>query len=167
MSATAAAPQAPPEITLETQLKFEAEIQARMPETLVKRYEMPMGIKQIKAVYMRELTSRDELDASIMADASMSKIEKSSNKLTGEAERREMVRAAIVGIVRREPLAYVHCNDRGMPFVEMDKWSAKLHTALSVYYGELNGVPMSELNEGIKGARTLGATMPPTPAIQP
>lgn len=162
--ATAAAPQAPPDVTNEDLVRFETALQTRYPGRVIKRYEMPSNVAQARAVYILELTSRDELEAAKMADAVMSQIERSSNRLAAARERTEMMRASVVGLVTRKPLGYRHVNHDGIPFVELDTWPAKATTAVAAFYGDCNGINTAELGEGIMGARTIGATTPPNPA---
>lgn len=164
----AAAPQAPPDdVTNADLVRFETALQARYPGRVIKRYEMPANISQARAVYILELTSRDELEAAKMADTLMEAIERSSNRLAAARERTEMMRVSLVGLVTRNPLGYRHVNHDGAPFMEIDNWPAKATTALAAFYGDCNGINTAELGEGIMGARTIGATAPPTSGTQP
>ncbi len=148
--------------------KFEGELQARYPGRVIQRFEMPSNVKQCRAIYLMEITSRDEIQASIFADSVMTPLEKGSIKLSSEAERRECTRASLVAIVSRsEPITYRHVNHDGIPLLEIDQWPSKAWTALQTYFNEVNGVPSKELLEGLKGARTIGAFDPPTSEIQP
>src|SRR5690348_4719935 len=127
---TAAATVLDPEVEETPQQIFERELAARFPGRLIKRYNMPTVIKQARAVYLMELTARDEVQAAIYADTLMSEVERRSVKLAAEAERRECVRQSIVGVVSRaEPVAYRHVN-KGAPFHEIDTWPAKATTCL-------------------------------------
>lgn len=143
--------------------KFERELQARYPGRVVQRFEMPSNIKQARAIYLVEITSREEIQAAIYADSAMSPLEKQSVKLTNDAERRECIRVSLVGLVpRTDAVTYRHINHDGVPFHEMDNWPSKATAALNAYFNDVNGIPTVELIEGLKGARTIGGSAPPT-----
>lgn len=147
--------------------RFSRELAQRFPHRMVRRYIMPTSVRECREVFMMEITSRDETEAAIMADATMSQIEKQSIRLSGDAERRECIRLSLVGIRRKEPEAYEHLNADGSPLAEINDWSGKAWTALQTFFGTLNGVPVEELAEGLRGAQTVGAFAPPisgTPA---
>lgn len=153
--------------------KFSRELADRLPERMIRRYKMPTAIRECREVFMMEITSRDEVEAAIMADATMSAIEKGSIRLSADAERRECIRLAIVGLGklsdRRDassPIVYTHVNHDGVPFADINDWSGKAWTALQTWFGTLNGVPAEELAEGLAGAETVGAYAPPTSAIR-
>lgn len=146
---------------------FERELQARYPERTIVRFEMPSSVKQCRAVYLLEVNSKDELNATIQAEALMTSVEKASRQLTAEACRRETMRNSIMGLVSRATNAkgeptYRHVNRDGVPFVEIDNWPAKATSSLLLYFSDLNGVSNDELLEGLKGARTIGASPSPT-----
>ncbi len=147
-------------------LKFENELQRRYPNRMIQRFEMPSKVAQARAVYLVEVTSRDEIEAAKYADATMSDIERKSNRLTNEAQHRECVRLSIVGLVARDPISYRHVNN-GSPFHEIDTWPSKATTCLQTFFNGLNSVPTDELLEGLRGARTIGASVPPTNETEP
>lgn len=161
-SQTNAAPAIASEIAETPLQQFERELEERYPNRVIKRYDIPAAVKQARAIYLMEITSRDEIQASIYADAMMSNIEKASIKLSAEAERRECVRLSIVGVVYRDG-TYKHAN-KGAAFHEIDNWPAKATACLQTYFNDINGVPTSELIEGLRGARLIGAAEPPTNA---
>lgn len=153
--------------------KFSRELGDRFPNTMVRRYLMPTSVRECREVFMREITSRDEVEAAIMADALMSPIEKASVRLSGDAERRECIRLSVVGLGKlsdksnpASAIAYEHVNQDGAPFGDINEWSGRAWTALQTYFGTLNGVPMEELAEGLAGAQTVGAFAPPTSATR-
>ena len=156
-----------PPIDGETPLqRFERELHARYPDQLVKGYDLPSNIRQARRIYMIEITSRDELRAAIQAEGLMEPMQRASVKLASDAERKECVRNSIVGIVTRtEPIAYRHVNHDGMMLLELNGWPTKAWTAFYTFFNDLNGVSASELAEGLKGARIVGASEPPTSAI--
>lgn len=145
--------------------KFSRELAARFPNRMVRRYVMPSNVRECREVFMMEITSRDEVEAAIMADALMSNIEKASVRLSGDAERRECIRLSLVGIRRSAGGDYAHLNNDGAPLSEINEWSGKAWTSLQTFFGTLNGVPMEELAEGLRGAQTVGAFAPPTSGI--
>lgn len=147
-------------------VKFSQELGQRFPERMIKRFTMPSNVRECREVFILEITSRDEIQAAIMADSMMSAIEKGSYKLTQEAERREAIRLAIVGIGRQvgDRVAYEHANDTGIPLAEINDWSIKAWTALHLYFGQLNGLADVEIAEGLVGAQTVGAFAPPISA---
>ncbi len=153
---------------------FSRELGQRYPDRLIKRFVMPSTVRDCREVFMLEITSRDEVQAAIMADALMSDIEKRSVRLSADAERRECIRLAIVGLGEQfggrkaellAPISYRHVNHDGAPFGDINDWSGKAWTSLHTYFGQLNGVPSEELAEGLKGARTVGAYALPTSGI--
>lgn len=155
-------PPAPPGDDSLTQ--FSAELAERFPGIMIMRFAMPKNVRVIREVFIRELSSRDEIEAAILTDSLTSDIEKRSIKLTVEAERRECVRLSIVGVGRLVGgrLVYEHTNTGGVPYAEPTHWNLGTWAALGAYFGEVNGVPSSELAEGIKGAQAVGAFAPPT-----
>lgn len=148
--------------------QFSRELAMRFPDLVIRRFVMPPGIRDIREVFIRELDSKDEIEAAIMCDSLMSAIEKASYKLTMEAERRESLRISIVGVGRgqRGGVTYEHTNDGGVPYGAPNNWSLKTWACLHRYFAEVNGVPTSEINEGIEGALTVGAFAPPTSATR-
>lgn len=149
--------------------RFSRELEQRFPHRMIRRYRMPASVREAREVFMMEITSRDEVEAAIMADALMSNIEKQSIRLSSDAERRECIRLSIVGLgtgAAGAALAYRHVNQDGEPFGEINDWTGKAWTALQTFFGTLNGVPMEELAEGLMGAETVGAFAPPTSAIR-
>lgn len=171
-----AAPMPPPDdatasgASTETPLvRFSRELAQRFPDTLVQRFVMPSTIMQCREVFIREVTSADETEAAIYADQTASKIEKESVRLMNDAENREIVRLAIVGFGDNKSgaMAYEHVNHDGIPLERINGWPQKAWAALRHYFSQINGVPMSEIREGIEGAQTVGAFAPPTSATQP
>ena len=160
-----------PDVALTPEQEFEGELASRFPNRLVKRYDMPSKIRQARAVYLLELTSKDEIDAAVFADTMMTPIEKKSLKLTAEAERRESVRLSIVGLAEQPkkdgPIKYRHVNNKGIPFVEMDAWPVTATACVQAFFNELNGVPSVELYEGLKGSRAIGAFAAPMSVTPP
>jgi hypothetical protein len=144
--------------------RFERELQERNPNREITRFDFPSKIKEARAVYIKEISSKDALEAAKYADATASDIEKKSVKLMADAERKEHLRISIVGVVtRKEPLEYRHIGG-AHPFHEIDTWSDKAMTCLLLYYNQVNGIPTDEVLEGLKGARIIGASAPPTSA---
>lgn len=156
--------------------RFSRELGERFPDTHIKRFVMPSGL-DCREIFIREITSKDEINASIFADATASAIEKGSNRMMNDVERREAIRISIVGIgegpaVPRPvpgkpvpvPIAtrYRHVNHDGAPLGEINDWRAKAWTALHAYFAEVNGVPTDEIRSGLEGAQTVGAFAPPT-----
>lgn len=147
--------------------RFERELAEKHPGRTIVRFDFPSKIREGRAIYLMEVTSRDELEGAKYADAVMSDLEKKSVQLSTEAQRRETVRMSIVGLVTRtEPIAYRHIGG-AVPFHEIDGWSSKAVTCVSVYFNNLNGINSEELAEGLKGQRTIGASVAPTNAIHP
>lgn len=148
--------------------RFSRELAQRFPDLMIKRFVMPPSVRAVREVFIRELLGKDEIEAALMADALMSDIERRSMKLSMEAERRESIRIAIVGIGRGATGAveYEHTNTGGVPFAAPNKWNLGVWACLHNYFAETNGVPSSEIAEGIKGAQTVGAFAPPTSATR-
>lgn len=147
--------------------EFSAELAQRLPRRFVRRFVMPSTIRDCAEVFILELNSREELDAAVYADATMTGIERASVKLTNEAEQKEAVRLSIVGIGEMIDgvVVYRHTNNEGIPLAEANDWARKTWICLHSYFSQVNGVPTEELAEGILGARTVGAFAPPTSGI--
>lgn len=146
--------------------QFEREMAMRFPAPLlVTRFVMPRNVRDCREVYFRELDSLDEREAAKMADLLTDSVEKSSSKLMAEAERKECIRIALVGygkVGAGGAVVYKHTNDSGVPLDEINGWRLPAWTSLHRYFGELNGVPTAELEEGIRGAQIVGAPAPPS-----
>lgn len=143
---------------------FSNALAQRFPNRVIQRFVMPKTIRECREIFILEINSREELRAAIFTDAIMEPVERSSAKLTAEAERRESIRMAIVGLgrVQGDAVVYMHTNtDEAIPLAEISDWSSKSWAALHRYFGEVNGVPMSEIDEGIKGAQIVGAFYAP------
>jgi len=156
---------APPSTALD---EFSRALAGRLPGRLVMHFVMPSKVRECREVFIQELTSQDEVQAAMLTDQVISDIERRSTKLTLEAERRESIKLAIVGLgeLNGSSVAYRHVNADGAPFAEPDGWSLPAWTALHRYFSEVNGVPNEELTEGIEGARTVGAFASPTSATR-
>lgn len=169
----AKAPPAPPVVSPEDQ-KFEAEILARHPTRKPRefmRFDFPAEVCEARAVYLFELKASDELAAAEMADATMTDAERKSVQRAAEAERREAVRLSIAAIITADEttgdLVRRHI-DQAQPLMEIDDWSLKAWAALRTFFGDLNGLPVEELGNAVRGARRLGAaTAVTTGAPQP
>jgi hypothetical protein len=94
--------------------EFSAELAARFPGRYVKRFVMPSVVREASEVFLVELTSRDEIEAAQMADATMSAIERASVRLTNDAEQREAIRLSIVGLgkIKRRQADRVRARER-------------------------------------------------------
>lgn len=139
--------------------KFGEELGRRYPNRMIKRFVFPTKIREAREVFVMELTSREEVDAAIMAESTMSQVERASIRLANDAERRELTRKSIVGVgeLREKNVVYHHANHDGIPFVEIDRWSPGAWTCLHAYHGTVNGVPTDELRAGIEAAQNVGA----------
>lgn len=145
---------------------FSRELAQRFPDRIVQRYKMPQRVKECREVFFVEMRSRDQIRAAAMADASMTADERRSYKLANDAEERESIRLTIVGLGKGDPVAYEHTNaNEAIPLGEISDWSAKAWGALVAFFNAMNGLPASEIAEGIVGAETVGAFAPPS-AIQ-
>jgi hypothetical protein len=141
-------------------LEFEQEIARRNPgRKHITRFDFPSNVIDARAVYMFEMTGKDELVAADMADANMTDSERKSMTRAIEAERREGIRLSIVGLITHDEdtgeLVRLHV-DQAKPLMQIDDWSTKAHAALRTFFGELNGLPMEELGNAVRGARKLG-----------
>jgi len=137
-------------------LAFEAELRARHPKRkTIRRFNLPSVVLDARAVYLAEMANRDTLRAAEMADVLMTDIERKSGQLTLEAERRESVRLAIVGVV--DPDGTRRHVDQSKPFLEIDDWSSKAWSCLYMFHHDLNGIPAEEVKKAVASARTVGA----------
>jgi FAD/FMN-containing dehydrogenase len=142
---------------------FSAALAQRFPNRVIQRFTMPSNVRECREVFILEITSREEIQAATWTDSIMTPIERASSKLAAEAERRESIRLAIVGIgeARDGAIVYRHANNDGTPLAEISDWSSKAWAALHTYFGEVNGVPIAELKEGTRGAQIVGAFYAP------
>lgn len=147
--------------------QFNAELADRFKNRLIKRYVLPKACTNCAEVFVRELTSRESIDASIMADSLMSGVERSSKRLADEAEKREQIRVAICGFGDRrgDAITYRHVNVGSTPLAEINEWGKRYWDAFEIYFNDVNGMPMDEFLEGLKGASIVGAFAPPASAI--
>jgi hypothetical protein len=156
----------PPELRNDALAEFCEKLSARWPNRLIKRFVMPNACIECREVFIGELTSKEEIQASINADVLMSPLERASNRLAADAERREAIRISIVGLGKLAPdgkaVCYSMTNHDGDTFDAVSKWSTKAWAALSAYFGEVNGLPIDEIAQGIMGARPVGAYASPT-----
>lgn len=158
-------PAAPPsELRNDALADFCEQLAKRWPDRMIKRFVMPSAVRECREVFIAEITSRDEIQAAIFADATMSPLERASNRLAADAERREAIRIAIVGVgaARNGLVDYRMVNHDGDAFDAPSKWSTRAWTALSAYFGEVNGIPFDEIAMGILESRAVGAHAPPT-----
>jgi len=147
---------------------FERELRQRFPLPWpIKQFVLPRQVTECAEIFVRELKSRDVIAAAEMADALMTTVQKSSAKLSREAEERECIRIAIVGIGERsgDAVVYRHANHTGAPLDVINDWGKRLWDALSLYYNDVNGLPVDEFFEGIRGARIVGVSAPRTGGI--
>ncbi len=156
--------------------RFSDELAKRHPDRFIKRFVFPRNVREVREVFIMEIDGKDEITASAMADATMSDQERKSERLARDAERRETVRVAIVGVGEKRggktaplgaPIDYRHANTNGVPFMDINAWTLKAWGSLFAFHSEVNGVPMDELNEGIAGARTVGAFASPMTSETP
>lgn len=110
-----------------------------------KKFTMPAGL-DAGSVIIRELRSKDEIDAAIAADGRMSADDRNNAVLALTIERKEAIRLSLVGIDGRL------VNTEGVPCMEIDDWTIRSWTALSRFFGELNGIPGDELGKAVEGA---------------
>lgn len=147
--------------------QFSAELAERFPRRVIQRFIMPKAVRECREVFIIEISSREELDAAIFTESIVTPAERSSAKLMAEAERREVIRISIVGLgeLHNGAIAYRHTNvNAAVPFAEISDWPSKAWVALHRFYGEVNGVPTAELDEGTKGAQIVGAFYAPKTA---
>lgn len=145
---------------------FSLELLQRFPGRKVKRFVMPRAVEECREIFLVEMRSREQVRAAAMADASMTMEERRSYKLTNDAEERESVRLTLIGLGRGPvggPVDYEHTNtNEAMPLLEINDWSTKAWAALVAYFNAMNGLPASEIAEGIVGAEVVGAFAPPS-----
>lgn len=153
---------APPSPALEA---FERELRQRYPAPWpINQYVLPRAVTECREVFIRELRSTDVIMAGQMADATMSRIEKSSVRLAREAETRESIRISIVGFgdaLDLGDVTYRHVNHTPAPLQEINLWGKRLWDAFEQYYNDVNGLPLEEFLQGMAEARAIGA--PPSP----
>lgn len=150
-------------------IEFSKALGERHPNRMIQRFVLPGKVREARELFIREVDSNDTVEAAILADATMTAIEKGSFKLTMEAERRQLAKLSIVGIgvLRNGRVVYEHANSDGIPLAFDPPWTEAAWTALLKHYNDVNGVPVDELEEGTQGALIVGAFAPPmhaTPA---
>lgn len=147
--------------------QFSAELADRFKNRLIKRYVLPKSCTNCAEVFVRELTSRESIDAAVIADSMMSGVERSSTKLAEAAEEREQVRTAICGFGDRrgDTVVYRHVNVGSTPLGEINDWGKRYWDAFKLYFNDVNGMPAAEFLEGFRGAQIVGAFVPPASGI--
>lgn len=157
---------APPTISAELEA-FELELAKRFPGIEIRHFVMPTAISQVREIFIRELTTKDTIEAAAIADATMSPLQRSSNKAANAAEQHESQKLSIVGLGRMAggALSYQHVNNAGIPLAEAESWPKRVWDTIEVYFNQVNGLPMDEVIRGIKEARTIGAFTPQTSGI--
>lgn len=158
---------APPEPMGPALAEFSAALAKRFPNLEIKRFVMPSAVRDVREIFIRELRTRDVIEADMMADATMTAAERASNKLAEAAQERESHRLSIVGVgdAYDGEIVYRPCNLNGIPFSEMGEWSKKATDVTRVYFNQVNGLPWEEVGAGVLGARIVGAFAPPTSGI--
>lgn len=143
--------------------EFSQALAERHPNRMIQRFVLPTKVREARELFIREVNSNDNVEAAILADATMSSIEKGSFKLTLEAERRQLAKLSIVGlgILRGGQVVYQHANSDGVPLELDPPWTEAAWTALLRHFNDVNGVPAEELDEGTQGALIVGAFAPP------
>lgn len=116
-----------------------------MSKIRAKKYTMPAGLNA-GSIIIRELLSKDEIAAAIAADGRMSNDDRNNAVLALTIERKEAIRISIVAIDGRL------VNTDGVPCMEIDDWTIRSWTALSKFFGEMNGIPGDELGKAVEGA---------------
>lgn len=153
-----------PEVSADD-LEFEAEIMRRNPTRKhIRRFDFPVEVDEARAIYLVEQTGKDELAAAEAADLSMSDSERKSIHRSIDAERREGIRLTIVAMIVVDPASGQVVRrhiDQSRPLVELDDWSTKAWQCLRTFFGELNGLPVVELGNAVRGSRKVGAATPP------
>lgn len=161
---------APPEPMSDALEAFSRELAVRFPDREIKRFVLPRAIRKHREIFIREIGTRDGIEAATMADSLMGPLERASVRLTNEAEERECVRLAIVGFgdaAADGAVSYWHTNtNKAIPLAEIDGWPKALMDATTRYFNIVNGLPPEEFIAGILEARTVGAFAPPTSAIR-
>lgn len=129
---------------------------APTPRTM-KRYPLPEYC-DCRSVVMRELDTRDEIEAAIWADKAANSALADSQMAAFQADQRESIRLALVEVDG------VEVNVGGMPYKAMDGWSMRTMRFIREFYADLNGVEQDDLKNALKGAKVLTELTDPTAA---
>lgn len=105
---------------------------------LHKRFRCPAGCS-IHEFVMRELTSKDELDAAMWADKLKSIVNDESPSSIILGEQREAMRLSLVTVDGQR------VNDDGLPFLGMDTWTVRTVRFVQRAFQDMNGVTAEEL----------------------
>ncbi len=122
---------------------------------LHKQWTLPAGLA-VRSFVMRELDSRDEMEAARWAD--QRKGSAGGLHLQIKLRQHESMRHSLV-MVNGEPV-----NVDGVPYMAFDEWSSKTMSYVLVAYGELNGVEDDDVEDFKQGATVYvpGAVGAPT-----
>lgn len=153
---------APPEPMSDSLVAFSGELAQRFPGMVIKRFVAPAAVTKFREIFIRELRTRDTIEAAIMADGLMEPVERASVKLAESAEERETHRISIVGL--DDGAGYRHVNN-GAPFAGMNEWPKAVCDLLKIYFNQVNGLAWNEVASGIAEARVVGAFAPPSATL--
>jgi hypothetical protein len=142
-------------------LAFEADLSRRNPtRKTITRFDFGPSVSEAAAVYMFEYVAKDEIAAADMADATMTDAERKSLSRANEAERRELMRLSVVGVVYRDGTRRV--VDAASPLFELDDWGGKALYQLRSFFTTLNGLSPEELGKAVASARRIVAGADPS-----
>lgn len=112
---------------------------------LKKLWKLPPGC-DIKSFVMREVGAKDEMEAAIWAEKSLSSAERTNAMAVVGAQQRECMRLSLVE-VDGSPV-----NHDGIPFKAMDQYSIKTLRFLQYAFNLMNGVDDDDLKNFEAGA---------------
>jgi len=95
---------------------------------------------------MRELTNRDQMEASMWADKNIESALRGNLLAENMQEMHEAIRLSIVEVDGEKVGA------DGVPFKALDEYSMRTMRALRAYFSDLNGVDEDDIKKSIAGA---------------
>lgn len=127
-------------------------------EQVAKRFKAPAGVKDIKSVVIKELSTADEIAAAVEADLKAGKpgFRRDNFAAMMKLERMEKIRASIAAV-----------NDKPVPpgpFAGYDRFSARTKLWLGRCHDDLNGLDEEELEKSVAGAEVVDLNRPITEA---
>lgn len=112
-----------------------------------KKFTLPDGFS-VKTLVMRELTTKDEEAASVMADRTLDGSRRTNAIATFTSEQRECVRMSLVQVDGERV-------NGATPYMAMDDWSSRTYKLVQGLYSKLNDVTQDVVGNVEAGCETI------------
>lgn len=128
------------------------------PKRTIKIFAAPKGVRDFRALVMREASNEDTLNAALATDTVLSEQEKQSIRAVISRERLETAKLTIVALADVD--GGWRLVDHSVPFTEPDEWSQKGAIALSVWFNDLNSLDDDDVKKSLEEAVVIGQRPP-------